>query len=491
MKILVVDDDAALRLSVTKTLVAAGHEVVEAEDGAKAVALVSLDKSYDAVFLDVNMPKMSGVEALKKIKEISPQTFCLVLTAYSDVDDAMEAIRLGAYDYLEKPVENSRLLNMLERAKDANTLVKKIAMSAPSVSFDAGREMIGGSSEIKKVFSVIDKLSKVDTSVLIRGESGTGKELVARAIHYNSERKKGPFIAVNLAAIPEALIESELFGHEKGSFTGADRKKAGKFTIAQGGTIFLDEIGDISAAMQVKLLRILQEKTFSPVGSSDEIKANVRIISATHRPLEDMIKTEKFRSDLFYRLNVLPICLPPLRKRTDDIEALISYMIDKFNDRHGRNLEKASFGALSALKAYSWPGNIRELENVIEHAFIMEQGNQISINSLPDHIKSVIGGAEHMPQAEQKIEGATAADNHLADTGASLESEQGGMIRFDGENLNFPELKEQFEKEFLISALRTFGGKINRTAEKTKMTKVTLLRKIEKYGINPRDFHLQ
>ena len=179
-----------------------------------------------------------------------------------------------------------------------------------------------------------------------------------------------------------------------------------------------------------------------------------------------MIKTEKFRSDLFYRLNVLPICLPPLRKRTDDIEALISYMIDKFNDRHGRNLEKASFGALSALKAYSWPGNIRELENVIEHAFIMEQGNQISINSLPDHIKSVIGGAEHMPQAEQKLEGATAADNHLANTGASLETEQAGMIRFDGENLNFPELKEQFEKEFLISALRTFGGKINRTAEK-------------------------
>ena len=236
-----------------------------------------------------------------------------MLTAYSDVADAMTATRLGAYDYLEKPVENNRLLNMLERAREAKALVRKMAMSAPKVEFDQGREMVGSSSSIKKVFSIIDQLSKVDTSVLIRGESGTGKELVARAVHFNSERKSGPFVAVNLAAIPESLIESELFGHEKGSFTGADRKKAGKFSVAQGGTIFLDEIGDVSPAMQVKLLRVLQEKTFSPVGTSDEIKADVRIISATHRDLEDMIKTEQFRSDLFYRLNVLPICLPPLR----------------------------------------------------------------------------------------------------------------------------------------------------------------------------------
>lgn len=481
MKILVVDDDAALRLSVTKTLQAEGHEVLEAEDGSQAVAMVSLDPNFDAVFLDVNMPKMSGIEALKKIKEISPHTFCLVLTAYSDVQDAMTAISLGAYDYLEKPVENTRLLNMLERAKDAKNLIKKMAMSAPSVSFDEGREMVGGSTEIKKVFGVIDKLAKVDTSVLIRGESGTGKELVARAIHYNSSRKNGPFVAVNLAAIPESLIESELFGHEKGSFTGADKKKAGKFSVAQGGTIFLDEIGDISPAMQVKLLRILQEKTFSLVGSSDEIKANVRIISATHRPLEEMIKTEKFRSDLFYRLNVLPICLPSLRERSEDIEALTQYMVEKFNKRHGRNIEKVSFSAMSALKAYNWPGNIRELENVIEHSFIMEQGAQISVNSLPAHIKQAV--------VPNKIEGATAYDIS-GEVEMTKTEDEGSSISFDFDSLNFPDLKEQFEKEFLLKALKAFGGKINKTAEKTKMTKVTLLRKIEKYGINPKDFHV-
>ena len=484
MRILVVDDDAALRLSITQALTAEGHEVVEAEDGENAVALVSLERDFDAVFLDVNMPRMSGIDALKKIKEISPQTFCLVLTAYSDVADAMTATRLGAYDYLEKPVENNRLLNMLERAREAKALVRKMAMSAPKVAFDQGREMVGSSSSIKKVFSIIDQLSKVDTSVLIRGESGTGKELVARAVHFNSERKSGPFVAVNLAAIPESLIESELFGHEKGSFTGADRKKAGKFSVAQGGTIFLDEIGDVSPAMQVKLLRVLQEKTFSPVGSSDEIKADVRIISATHRDLEDMIKTEHFRSDLFYRLNVLPICLPPLRDRVEDIESLAIYMVQKFNRTHNRDVDKVSFGALSALQSYAWPGNIRELENVIEHAFIMERGNEISLNSLPDHIKQSFG--------KKTVEGATVVDAATVAPETiriDVDPLQASM-KFDTDNLNFPDLKEKFEKEFLVKALQTYGGKINKTAEKTRMTKVTLLRKIEKYGINPRDFHI-
>lgn len=504
MRVLVVDDDADLRLSISQTLKGAGHEVVEAEDGQNAVALVTLDRNFDAVFLDVNMPQMNGIDALQKIKEISPEVFCLVLTAYSDVKDAMTAIRLGAYDYLEKPVEAERLLSMLDRAQEARNLVKKIAFSAPSVSFDEGREMIGGSSEIKKVFEVINKLSKVDTSVLIRGESGTGKELVARAIHYNSSRKSAPFVAVNLAAVPENLIESELFGHEKGAFTGADKRKPGKFHLAAGGTIFLDEIGDISAAMQVKLLRILQEKTFTPVGSNEEVKANIRIISATHRPLEEMIKTEKFRSDLFYRLNVLPIFLPPLRKRIEDIGALSKFLITKFNRIHGRAINSVSFAALSAMKSYPWPGNIRELENVLEHAFIMEPGSHISINALPEHIKKHGQGVcnENDPQPMKSLErqgaSASATLEGSSRIGQVDESQDSGQhdqdvdvlerLNWSSDSLNFPELKEQFEKEFLIKALKAHGGKINKTSENTKMTKVTLLRKIEKYGINPKDY---
>lgn len=469
MKVLVVDDERTLRLTLRMTLESNGHEVVEAEDGEVAVRLVSEQGPFDAVFLDVNMPRMNGIEALKNVKKISPQTFCVVATAYSDVKDAVEAIKYDAFDYIEKPVDPERVISLMDAAKEANALVKAAALSAPQVNFAEGRAMIGGSSQIQKVFGVIHKLSQVETSVLIRGESGTGKELVARALHFNSHRRKGPFVAVNCAAIPENLIESELFGHEKGAFTGADKKKIGKFQFAQGGTIFLDEIGDVSQSMQVKLLRVLQEKVISPVGGNSEHKFDARIVAATSRPLEKMIEQGTFRPDLFYRLNVLPIVLPPLRERREDILPLSEFMVTKFNKVHNKKVKKIDARALDALRMYAWPGNIRELENVIEHSFIMVDGDVIGVDALPLHIQNE-GGQKQTAAA------------------VSSTTEGGGLIS-DFSELNFPVLKERFEKEFILHALKTFDGRINKTAEQTKMTKVTLLRKLEKFGIDPKEFH--
>ena len=313
MKALIVDDDSTLRLTVRAVLESKGFQVLEAVDGVMAVEMVQRTPDIGVVILDVNMPRMSGLTALTKIKEINPAIFCIVATAYGNMGDAIIAIRSGAYDYIQKPVEAERLLKILGNATQANNMVLEASYASPQLQFDEGRTMIGASSSLQKVFDVMYRLAKVDTSVLIRGESGTGKELVARALHFNSHRKAGPFVAVNCAAIPESLIESELFGHEKGAFTGADKRKNGRFQQADGGTIFLDEIGDVSLATQVKLLRVLQERCVTMVGSNTESRVDVRVIAATHKPLEKMVESDLFRGDLFFRLNVLPIVLPPLR----------------------------------------------------------------------------------------------------------------------------------------------------------------------------------
>ncbi len=468
VKILVVDDDSTLRLTVRLALESRSYQVDEAEDGLAAIETFEKNGPYDAVILDVNMPRMNGIDALAAIKEKDPKTFCLILTAYSDVKDAIVAIKHGAYDYLEKPVDATRILKLIDQAIQARNMVEIAGNSAPSLEFAKGRSMIGGSTSIKKIYDITYKLAKVDTPVLIRGESGTGKELVAQALHYNSPRKKNPFVAINCAAIPENLIESELFGHERGAYTGADKKKIGKFQYAASGTIFLDEIGDMSLPMQVKLLRVLQEKKFTPVGSNQEVPCDVRVIGATSRPLEEMIDNGSFRPDLFYRLNVLPIKLPPLRNRKEDIPSLVEFMINKFNKSHSRAINCIDDAALASLRSYSWPGNIRELENVIEHAFIIEVSDTIQISSLPDQVKESSG------------EQATGSNPSPSNSSFDLLT--------DVSQLNYPQLKEQFEKEFIIRALKAFDGKINQTALNTQMTKVTLLRKLERYGINPKDF---
>lgn len=494
IKVLVVDDDAGLRLSVKNTLSADERfDVDEAFDGVNALEKVKAG-SYKVVLLDVDMPRMTGLEALKEIKEHDPSVIVLILTAYANINDAVKAVKEGAYNYVQKPVKGDELIEMVEKSIRAYSMISDAAASAPMLK-EGGRKIIGNTSQMRKVFNVITRLSKVDTPVLIRGASGTGKELVARAIHHNSSFKDGQFVAINCSAIPENLFESELFGHEKGAFTGADQRKIGRFQYAEGGTLFLDELGDMPVLMQVKLLRVLQEKVFTPVGANREIESNVRVIAATNRPLEDMIKKGTFREDLYYRLNVMPIFLPSLNERKDDIPRLIDLFIQKFNKSQGKSITGISHEALSVLTKYDWPGNIRELENIIEHSFILEESGSLSLTSLPESIL-VNAGVDVSSLQATSLDGSSAETNtptkSLGTTpGVEIGMSKDGneeMVKIQGDQLDFNKHKEAFEKEFIVKALQTFKGRINQTALHANIPKKTLLRKIEKYGINARDY---
>lgn len=506
LRILVVDDDAGLRFSVRESLACVKrYEVAESHDGLDAIEKIRAQR-FDLVLLDVDMPRLSGLEALKLIKEHDPSIQVVILTAYANVDDAVLAVKEGAYNYLSKPVSSEELLAMTDRALKAQSLISSIAASAPVLT-EAGRKIIGSSTEMQKVFNIINRLSKVDTPVLIRGASGTGKELVARAIHYNSSRKDGKFVAINCSAIPENLFESELFGHEKGSFTGAHERKIGRFQYAEGGTLFLDELGEMPITMQVKLLRVLQEKVFTPVGSNREIESNVRVIAATNRNLETMIGDGRFREDLYYRLNVVPIYLPSLAERKNDLENLIQSFIKKFNASHSKRVVSIAADALSVLKRYTWPGNIRELENVIEHCFILENSNTITLSSIPENVLAAVGiqlgsleavAEEIIPTNAGAALRAADSDEEdgLDDDGDDIEFADGGSdaiggdpsVSIGGDTLDFNRHKEAFEREFIVKALKTFKGRINQTALHANIPKKTLLRKIEKYGIVARDY---
>ncbi len=498
IKVLVADDDQGLRLSVkTSLLNTQRYDITEAFDGINAIEKIKV-QDFNVAILDVDMPRLNGLETLKAIKEHNPGIVVIMLTAFASIDAAVSAVKDGAYNYLSKPMRGEDLIALVDRAVAAQTLISNVAASAP-VLMEEGRKFIGQNHQMQKVFGVIHRLSKVETPVLIRGASGTGKELVARAIHFNSPRKDGKFVAINCSAIPENLFESELFGHEKGSFTGADQRKIGKFQYAEGGTLFLDEVGDMPQLMQVKLLRVLQEKIFTPVGANREIPSNVRIIAATNRPLEELMKKGDFREDLFYRLNVIPIFLPSLNSRKDDIDSMVSMFIRKFNAAHSKRIIGISADALAVLKRYDWPGNIRELENVIEHCFIMENGTCIGLSSLPELILTSTGTA--LPEVSLSKSPKVVMDSQLAsdqadaaedfDTGEDdvdlLDVVSGGGAAVGGA-LDFNAQKEAFEKEFIIKALQTFKGRINQTALHANIPKKTLLRKIEKYGINARDF---
>ena len=459
---LIVDDEAELRRSVISILKSTMPEIDftidEASNGKEALDKVK-EQQWDLVLMDVKMPEMNGLEALAAIKEHDPRTFVVLMTAHSNLNDAVLAIKEGAYDYVEKPVEPQRLAEIVRKSLEARDLISSLVMSNPVFDDDIESEIVGGSSKMKEVFNLIYRLCKVDTTVLVRGENGTGKELVARAIHFNSPRKSGSFVAINCGAIPENLMESELFGHEKGAFTGAIERKIGKFQMANNGTLFLDEIGELKPDMQVKLLRVLQERKFTPVGGTREVKTTTRIIAATNRNLEKMMEEGTFREDLFYRLNVMPIFLPSLRDRQDDIEPLAQNFIKKFSKQHGRVINGITAEALDMLKSYRWPGNIRELENMIERAFIVENSHEITVDSLPESIRL-----------------------------APKESpEKTAHVGYSGP-LDFDAFKEEMEKEFIMSALKANNGRINQTVAQANIPKNTLLRKIRKYGINVKDF---
>lgn len=497
-KVLVVDDDKVLQNSVKEALEFHHFAVDVADNGKEALSAIYKEK-YDLVVMDVNMPEMDGIQALTEIKKYDPSIIVLILTAFSNVTDAVKVVKEGAYNYLEKPITSDNLVALIKRALKARSLVETVGFSAPTLSLGKGEDKFVGESDVmQKVFNVITKLAQVNTPVLIRGESGTGKELVAKAIHFNGPRKDEKFVTINLAAIPDNLIESELFGHEKGAFTGATERKIGKFQFADGGTIFLDEIGDISSTMQVKLLRVLQEKTFTPVGANRDIKCDVRVIAASHKPFEEMIKEGTFREDLFYRLNVLPVYLPPLRDRKSDIPYLIKYYVTYFNNVHNLTIGGLTDEAEKVLLNYGWPGNIRELRNVIEHAFIIESGDLISTSSLPETVRRSAGKlVEEVERNESRIDYNEIKDSVISESSSRDKGEATGAYSFSfanfsdegGVSLDFNEAKEMFEKEFIIQALKLFKGKINQTAIKANIPKKTLLRKIEKYEINPKEYY--
>ncbi len=473
LNVLVVDDEKELRESLTQILTSLRHNVFEAQDGEEALRIIR-ERGTDnpatihIVLLDVNLPGISGLEVLREIHTFDPSVSVLIITAHGNIRDAVEAMRDGAYNYIEKPVQQSDIEDLIQKASEAHVLVQETGLSSPKLTLDDGEEFVGKSQGMRSVFQVIQRLGQVNTSVLIRGENGTGKELVARAIHFNSPRKVKPFVAVNCGAIPENLIESEFFGHEKGAFTGADQRHIGKFQYAEGGTLFLDEIGDISHPMQVKMLRVLQERKFTPVGSNREIRCDVRIIAATNRNLEEMIRSGQFRQDLFYRLNVMPIELPPLRQRTEDIPLLVEHFIEKFNNLHSRTgtgteIRGIREDALNGMKNYLWPGNIRELENVVERAFVLENSRYITLASLPENLHP-----RSMKTDSTSIVGSATSSENIA--------------------IDFHNQKEQFERDFIINALKRFGGRINQTVSHAGIPKNTLLRKIRKFAINPADY---
>lgn len=464
LKTLIVDDEVELRNSVISilknSLPEIDFEIQEASNGREAIQHIKAH-SADLVIMDVKMPEMDGLETLSHIKEHDPQIFVLIMTAHSNLNDAISAIKDGAYDYVEKPVKAETLVQIVRKSQEAHELVSNLALSNPVFDDDIDSDFVGNTQKMREVFNLIFKLCKVDTTVLIRGENGTGKELVARAIHSNSPRKNGPFIAINCGAIPENLVESEFFGHEKGAFTGAIERKIGKFQAANNGTLFLDEIGELRPEMQVKLLRVLQDKKFTPVGSNREVKSNARIIAATNRNLEKMMEESLFREDLFYRLNVMPIFLPPLRERPDDIPALTQHFIKKFSKLHNSKIVGLAPESLELLKKYKWPGNIRELENAIERAFILESGSLIEPQSLPDNLRTT-----------------------------SFQSQGAAIYKSpstSSETMDFDVFKEEMEKEFIVSALKANNGRINQTVAHANIPKNTLLRKIKKYSINVKE----
>jgi DNA-binding NtrC family response regulator len=479
LSVLIVDDEAELRRSVIQilksTLSDVTFEITEAENGREALSLFQR-KAYDLVMMDVRMPEMNGLEALAQMKEHDPRTFVVIMTAHSNLQDAVTAIKDGAYDYVEKPVNPQRLAEIVRKSLEAREMVSSLALSNPIFDDDVDSEFVGSSKKMREVFDLIYKLCKVDTTVLVRGENGTGKELVAKAIHYNSPRKSGPFVALNCGAIPETLMESELFGHEKGSFTGATERKIGKFQLANNGTLFLDEIGELKPDMQVKLLRVLQEKKFLPVGSNREVKTNARIIAATNRNLEKMIEENDFREDLFYRLNVMPIFLPPLRERKDDIAALVQHFIKKFTKSHNSQIQGISPQALEILKSYRWPGNIRELENAVERSFIVENSAMIQPESLPEALRSPTPATASQAKAFG-----------FGPTTAATAPSASPTTGYSGP-LDFEAFKEQAEKDFIISALKANKGRINQTVAHANIPKNTLLRKIKKYEIDVEEF---
>jgi len=393
-KILVVDDEHLIRWSLEQNLKKQGYEVLSAGSGEDALKILREENPH-LMLLDIQLPGINGIEVLERAKEIDEEVIVIMVTALGVLETAVKAMRLGAHDYINKPFNLDELAIVIKKALETGELKREVAHLRSEQTRRYGiSNLIGEGRHMKNVLAMVEKVARSDAStVLIQGESGTGKELVAKAIHYESARADKPFMAINCAAVPETLLESELMGHEKGSFTDAKAQKRGLFEIADGGTIFLDEIGDMEPGMQAKLLRVLEERSFRRIGGTKDIQVDVRIISATNKDLLKAIEEKTFRNDLYYRLQVIPIYLPPLRERREDILVLVQHYIDFFNREFGKNVKGISKMAEKFLMEYNWPGNIRELRNIIERAIILENEETLLLEHLPQELVAKAGGA--------------------------------------------------------------------------------------------------
>ncbi|MBN2357121.1 sigma-54-dependent Fis family transcriptional regulator [candidate division KSB1 bacterium] len=400
-RILIVDDEKRMCAVLKEALESETLAVTTADSGESATAALSVD-TFDVIISDIRMPGISGLDLLRRVRSTAPETEVLLMTAYADAKTAVEAMKAGAYDYIIKPFEIEDLRHKISNILDKHNLREenRDLKSQLKTRFSL-QNMVGRSGAMLTVYQLVEKVAPTDATVLIRGESGTGKELVARAIHQLSKRSGEPFIAVNCGALPESLLESELFGHERGAFTGAEKQKPGRFELAGSGTMFLDEIGDISAATQIKLLRVLQQREIVRLGGTETIKIHARTVAATNRDLEEAVKNNAFREDLYYRINVFPVFLPPLRERPEDIPDLVAH----FLEMQGADTDHIDAPSLECLMAYSWPGNVRELQNVIERALIMSAGNRINSNDLPAHVRgSDITGVQEQKSTDLTLQ---------------------------------------------------------------------------------------
>jgi len=455
--VLIVEDNETLREGMTQVVERMDHTPRAAGGGREGLELFD---EYDPplVVTDLKMEDVDGMALLREVQERRPEAMVMIVTAFGSIEKAVEAMKAGAFDFIPKPFPPELLREKIEKALEVwedrrhterleseNEMLRRDAEEA----FDV--DIVGESAPMKQVFEKIDKVAPTDSTVYIEGESGTGKELVARAIHEASQREEGPFVKVNCSALAESLLESELFGHEKGAFTGAHERKLGRFELADGGTIFLDEIGDVSPNIQLKLLRVLEEREIERVGGGRPIDIDVRVITATHRDIEKLVEEGEFREDLLYRLHVIPIELPPLRERRGDIELLVEHFMDRLGDRTRSEVTGIAPDAMEALKAYDWPGNVRELENSIEHAMVFAEGEEITLDALPP----VIGG----------------------DGG-------GDELELPSDDRSLPEILEELERQLIVRAFREAEGVKTETAERLGIKTSALYYKLDKYDID-------
>lgn len=449
-KILIVDDEASMREMLAIMLQRDGFEVVEAVNGVDGIAQFGRD-DFDLVISDIRMPKKNGIELLREIRALDAETLVIMMTAFSTTEEAVEAMKLGAYDYITKPFKTDEVRLIIAKALEKSILQREnVALKSVLKERYSFANLIGKSAAMQRIYSLIERVAGSQANILVSGESGTGKELVARAIHFNGPRRVGPFVPVNCGAIPETLIESELFGHEKGAFTGAERLKKGLFETANGGTLFLDEIGELPLGMQVKLLRVLQEREFRRVGGTSDHPLDIRLVVATNKNLEAEVESGAFREDLFYRLNVVRIDLPPLRERTEDVPLLLEYFFRQHGQSVGPSLPPET---LHCLLAYSWPGNIRELANLAERAMALGWTRELPIEALPQNLQCESEGKTF----ECRIpEDGFDLDAHLA----------------------------EIEKAILIQALQRSGGVRKRAAELLGISFRSIRYRLEKLGLD-------